>query len=87
MPDRIDQAARALDTADKILTLGQRILAALGRGNPKRRATWLRLRAISRRRRAATVRSERRRVNLLAGAAADNAMAQVLDPTGTCATP
>lgn len=85
MPDRIDQTARAIEAAGKALTLAERIAAALGGGAPKKRATWLRLRAIDRRRRAATTMWRRRRTNLLAGAAADDAKADELDPpAATC---
>lgn len=85
MPDRIDQTVRTIETAGKALTLAERIAAALGGGAPKKRATWLRLRAIDRRRKAATTRWRRRRTNLLAGAAADDAKADGLDPRGaTC---
>lgn len=80
MPDPIDQAARALDAAGKALTLADRIAARFGAGDPKKRATWLRLRAIKRDKRARTALSSRARVNAAAGAAADRAMADVLDP-------
>lgn len=70
-----------LNTAGQALTLAERIVNAFS-PDPKRRARRLRLRAIRRRSSAATARLERRRVNLLAGAAADEAMADVLDPSG-----
>ena len=85
MPDRIDQAARVLETAGAALNLADRIAAAFGRGDPKKRATWHRLRAIERERKAKRARSERRATNLVAGAAADRAIADVLDPpAATC---
>lgn len=83
MSDALDKAARALDAAGQALTFADRIAALFGRGDPKKRATWLRLRAIDRRRKAAKAQLPRRRVNLLAGAAADEAKADVLDPP-TC---
>lgn len=70
-----------LNTAGQALTLAERIVNAFT-PDPKKRARQLRLRAIRRRKNAATTRLERRRVNLLAGAAADEAMANVLDPPG-----
>lgn len=87
MPDRIAEATRAIETASKALTLAERIAARLGLGNPAKRATWLRMRAIRRRKRAASALTMRGATRLLAGAAADDAMADVLDPPkpATCA--
>jgi hypothetical protein len=86
MSDRIDQAARVLDTAAKALTLGERIAATLGVGDPKNRALWHRIRAIRREKRAKKARSARKAMNLLADAAADRAIADVLDPpSASCA--
>lgn len=85
MTDRIEQAARILNTAAQALTLGERIAARFGRGDSKKRATWHRIRAIERERKAKRARSERRVTNLVAGAAADRAIADVLDPpAATC---
>lgn len=85
MSDALDKAARALDAAGKALTLAERIAASLGGGDPKKRATWHRLRAIRRDKRASTARLARVRLNAAAGAAADRAIADVLDPpAATC---
>lgn len=88
MPDRLAQAARVIDTAAQAITFAERIAARLNRGDPKKRASWHRIRAIERERKAKKARSERRATNLVAGAAADRAIADVLDPPpATCPAP
>jgi len=86
MPTASDKAKTVIETAGMALTLIERIAAALGRGDVKKRAQWLRLRAIRRDKVAKTARLARRRQNAAAGAAADRAAADVLDPpvVATC---
>ena len=80
-----EKAQNVIEIAGKALTLLDRIVASLGRGDAKKRAQWLRLRAIRRDKVAKTARLPRRRQNAEAGAAADRAAADVLDPpSATC---
>lgn len=87
MTTPIERASEALSAANQAFTLLERIAAALDLGNPTARASRLRRRAVNKRRAAAKARTQRRRMDLLADAAAFDAKAEILAPSRAAPAP